>query len=283
MIFIGAFGNKSDFGRGNTNLRVERECRGVFAMLLGRQLEVQGDFLFRWRGLLPYLLLPLAALAMAQSGTGLEQSMGEYAVEAVDALALTTALLGLTVRVVTVGFVPKGTSGRNTIHQRADTLNTTGLYSCVRNPLYLGNFLVVLGLAMSLQVWWFTLLTCFCFMLYYERIVLKEEAFLQSKFGEEYMNWASTTPAFLPNPRLWRAPELRFSPRSVLRREYNGFYVVAVAFALIELGEDWVEGELTGPESDLSSTLAFLAIATIIYVVLKVLKRRTTLLNVEGR
>ena len=147
--------------------------------------------------------------------------MGEYAVEAVDALALATALLGLTVRVVTVGFVPKGTSGRNTIQQRADTLNTTGLYSCVRNPLYLGNFLVVLGLAMSLQVWWFTLLTCFCFMLYYERIVLKEEAFLQSKFGEEYLSWASTTPAFLPNPRVWRAPELRFSPRSVLRRGYQ--------------------------------------------------------------
>ncbi|MGB8874133.1 MAG: hypothetical protein WCC75_12145, partial [Desulfobaccales bacterium] len=45
------------------------------------------------------------------------------------------------------GLPPRGTSGRNTQGQVAETLNTTGIYSLVRNPLYLGNFLIWLGLS----------------------------------------------------------------------------------------------------------------------------------------
>lgn len=252
-------------------------------MLLRRQLEAQGQFLFRWRGPLPFLLLPLAALAMAESGTVLEQTLGEAVEDAVGAFSLVVSLLGVLVRVATVGFVPHGTSGRNTAQQRAEALNTTGIYSVTRNPLYLGNFLVLLGLAMNTQVWWFAFVTCFCFMLYYERIILKEEAFLQEKFGADYADWAAKTPAFLPNPRLWRAPELPFSLRTAIRREYNGLYVVAAGFTVIELGHDYVEGELIGAESDLGGILVFFGAVTLVYFAVKFLKRRTTLLHVPGR
>lgn len=57
----------------------------------------------------------------------------------------------------TIGQVPKGTSGRNTSQQVADTLSTDGVYSVVRHPLYLGNFLMCMGVSMMphqyLLVW----------------------------------------------------------------------------------------------------------------------------------
>jgi len=48
-----------------------------------------------------------------------------------EILCLAISLLGLGVRIVTVGYVPKGTSGRNTRGQKANVLNTTGMYSLV--------------------------------------------------------------------------------------------------------------------------------------------------------
>src|SRR5262249_60819948 len=85
---------------------------------------------------------------------------------------LGVSLLGLAGRVATVGFAPVGTSGRGRHEPRASRLNTTGMYSIVRNPLYVANFLVVIGIALATRTWWFPALTGLCFALVHERIVL---------------------------------------------------------------------------------------------------------------
>ena len=61
-----------------------------------------------------------------------------------------------------MGFAPRGTSGRNTLGQVAEVLNTSGMYSVVRNPLYLGNFVIWLGLALFIKVWWCILIVVLC-------------------------------------------------------------------------------------------------------------------------
>jgi len=66
--------------------------------------------------------------------------------------------VGLGTRILTIGHTPQRTSGRNTKAQVAETLNTTGLYSMLRQPLYLGNFFMGLGLAFFAHLWWLTLL-----------------------------------------------------------------------------------------------------------------------------
>lgn len=59
---------------------------------------------------------------------------------------IAVSLFGLLIRAVTIGFTPKGTSGRNTKEgQVAEVLNTKGIYSVVRHPLYLGNYFMWLG------------------------------------------------------------------------------------------------------------------------------------------
>jgi protein-S-isoprenylcysteine O-methyltransferase Ste14 len=72
----------------------------------------------------------------------------------------------------------------------AEVLNTTWMYSLVRNPLYLGNFIIWLGLALFINVWWCTIIVILSFILFYERIIFAEEKFLREKFGKTF-KWAT--------------------------------------------------------------------------------------------
>ena len=92
-----------------------------------------GNRLFRWRSYLPLALVPLALLALREAGA----PAGGTQLWRLGCLGL--SLVGFAIRCVTKGTVPKGTSGRNTKRLKAAALNTTGMYSVVRHPLYLGD------------------------------------------------------------------------------------------------------------------------------------------------
>lgn len=253
-------------------------------MLLSERLRTQGSFLFRWRSYLPLALVPLAVIAIRDSGYFVT-FFGEWGEESWEVFCLAISLSGLCVRALTIGFAPRGTSGRNTREQRAAVLNTSGPYSVARNPLYLGNYLMLLGFVLALKVWWFILLACLVFAIYYERIILAEEAFLQRRFGKAYVDWAAATPAFIPNFRLWRRPALPFSFRTVLRREYNGFFLIVAFFTVNEAiydllvtgedGNEWLATEY--------GWIVFFAAGAAVFIILRWLKRHTRLLRVSGR
>ena len=246
-------------------------------MPLREELERHGEFLFRWRSYLPILILPFLILALPHSGCG-QKLLGKGFDLFIEAFSLAVAFLGLALRGHTVGYAPSGTSGRNTKRQRAAVLNTTGMYSIVRHPLYLSNFVILLGIVVFLQVWWFALIGLLAFWLYYERIMLREEEFLRDRFERAYLNWANETPAFLPRLSRWRSPRELFSWKTVLRREYTGFLFVTAIFALIENARDVIvmgERELDGAFAGLCAT------GLIVYLVLRTLKRQTRMLQTE--
>jgi protein-S-isoprenylcysteine O-methyltransferase Ste14 len=110
----------------------------------------QGNWLFRWRSYVLLGFAPLFVLAVLQPEP-IESAFGEAADFLFEGLCTAIALLGLGIRIFTVGFVPRGTSGRNTRGQIASTLNTTGMYSLTRNPLYLGNAIIYMAIAMFTQ------------------------------------------------------------------------------------------------------------------------------------
>ena len=60
-----------------------------------------------------------------------------------------------------------------------------------------------------------------------------EEAFLISKFGNEYKDWSSKTPAFIPNISSYTPTKSIFSFRKVLEGEYSGIYGVIGIFTLL--------------------------------------------------
>ena len=105
-------------------------------------------------------------------------------------MAVILSFIGFVVRFYTIGTTPQGTSGRNTKEQVAMVLNSTGMYSMLRHPLYLGNYLIWLGIAVTTFNIYFIIIMSLLFWLYYERIMFAEERFLQKKFGDKYLNWS---------------------------------------------------------------------------------------------
>jgi len=210
------------------------------SMALIEQYEKSGNWLFKRRGYLPLALVVLFLAAIHDY----RYPYGNETIERLwEIICLTVSLLGLGIRIVVVGYAAEGTSGRNTSKQVANTLNTTGMYSVVRHPLYLGNYLAWLGLSMFLMNWWVVVIVTLVFWVYYERIMFAEEAFLQRKFGEEFVRWAEATPAFIPDIMKWTPPAGRFSVSTVLKREQTGLLAILASFTLLEAAGDF---KLTG-------------------------------------
>lgn len=246
-------------------------------MALREEFESIGNWLFRWRSYLPLLVIGIFLLAMREyEYPGHSEKLDELW----EIFCLVVSFLGLGIRIFTIGYTPKGTSGRNTKKQAANVLNKTGIYSVVRNPLYLGNFFMGLGLALFAYLWWLTLIYILIFWLYYERIIFAEEAYLRKKFGDEYLNWADVTPVFIPKFSNYKRPNLPFSLRHVLRREYSGFFAVIVVLFMLEVAGDlFAENKF---EVDLMWVI-ILGVGFIVWMTLRTLKKKTTLLNVDGR
>ncbi len=207
-------------------------------MALKEEFEKSGNWLFQRRSTLPLLILPLLILALKNSEHTQKTFSGSAEV-LWQSFSIFLSCLGFFVRCFTVGWVTEGTSGRNTKGQLAEKLNTDGMYSIVRHPLYLGNFLILFGVALFIQVFWFAGIFALCFWLYYERIMFAEEEFLRRKFQEAYSSWDQKTPAFIPNFKEWRCPKKAFSIRMVLRREYGTLLGLVVSFILLEFLDEF--------------------------------------------
>lgn len=248
-------------------------------MSLRDELNRQGAWLFMWRSYLPLILFPILLLALKETET-VESMFGDFADDLWEIFCLGVSFFGLFIRCITIGYVPRRTSGRNSKKQVAKSLNTTGIYSVVRNPLYLGNFMIMLGIVMFTQAWWAIVVTILLYWLYYERIIYAEEEFLSEKFGKTFLEWAESTPVFIPKLSRWQKPDLYFSFKNILKREYTGFFVIISAFTFMEIVGDFIsEGTL---EIDFEC-LIFFSTGLVVYLTLRTLKRKTKILDVKGR
>ena len=83
---------------------------------------------------------------------------------------------------------------------RTETIVTTGVYSTVRHPQYLGGLLAHVGISFLLSAWYSLLLTPLMFTLIY-LISKKEEKELIREFGKEYEDYKKKVPMLIPNLR----------------------------------------------------------------------------------
>jgi protein-S-isoprenylcysteine O-methyltransferase Ste14 len=144
-----------------------------------------GAVLFRHRGWLPvpFLLVPLLA-------RGVMEPMNWI-------VGFVLIVLGEAIRLSGVAAAGTVTRRRSRTVQR---LVTYGIFAWMRNPLYVGNFLIWIGFTVISGVLWFLPVAALLFAVEYTLIVRYEEGVLESIFGEEYLSYKGRTPRWFPRP-----------------------------------------------------------------------------------
>jgi protein-S-isoprenylcysteine O-methyltransferase Ste14 len=156
------------------------------------RLESLGGFFFRWRNyLFPALLVSTAALFRpVRAATGWREAL-------VIGLGLALSLAGGGLRAAVVGRIRISSAGRGK-QVFADRLFTGGLFPSCRNPLYLGNLLVFLGMLVLWNHPASYLVSLSGFAVAYGAIVAAEEAYLTRRFGKQCRRYCREVPRWLP-------------------------------------------------------------------------------------
>jgi protein-S-isoprenylcysteine O-methyltransferase Ste14 len=219
-----------------------------------------GKFLFRFRSFTPLPLILLTFIFFKPiSGSLLWTVTG-----------IIVAFAGEGIRMISVGYAGSGTSGRETF-LKAESLNTTGLYSLVRNPLYWGNGLIFAGLLTVYAQPAALLLFVIFLFLQYHFIVLAEETFLHERYGQAYTDYCGRVNRWLPRFGDYAHPGHRFDRRKVFFKENDSCFNLLLAVLLIMAWKDEVFfGRMRHP-----AALAGAAILLMIfYIWVKILKKR---------
>lgn len=193
-------------------------------------------------------------------------------------MAVMVSVTGIALRCATIGRIPRGTSGRNTKRQKASVLNTTGAYSLVRNPLYLGNALIWIGITLFFEEILLTAIFTLLLLVYYLFVVYAEEDFLSEQFGEKYASYAKQTPALIPRLKRWIPSDRPFSWLMVLRREHDSIFSAVTGIVIVYHCMDYRthSGQILLRREWL---IPWLVLAGL-WLILKVLKKKTRLLSI---
>lgn len=175
-------------------------------------------------------------------------------------VAIGLVVLGHLIRALAVGKRAAHTSGRNRDEQVAEALNSTGIYSMVRHPLYLGNITTYIGWAVFTGIDWLVPVFLVLFVAYYRLIIFAEEQFLTRKFGQDYLDWRKQTPLLLPAFWKYKPNGQRFSIKVVLENEYSGWAAsMTTAFVLV-LFQNYVMGTLQTNQNNLMAMALFIVV-----------------------
>ncbi|MCX6119070.1 MAG: isoprenylcysteine carboxylmethyltransferase family protein [Proteobacteria bacterium] len=160
-------------------LQDEESQRRISEMSL---IEI-GEKLFQWRD---YIAVPiLIVILLASNPTARTATIGTLAM-----------LFGQMIRVYTISFL--GVEGA-TRDGQTDIVITHGPYALVRNPLYLGTLIIILGVLIYAGAPVLGFLALVYFLFQYHCIAKYEETLLLAKFGDEYQRYMELVPAWIPD------------------------------------------------------------------------------------
>jgi protein-S-isoprenylcysteine O-methyltransferase Ste14 len=114
------------------------------------------------------------------------------------AIGLFITCLGQLIRGLTIGLayiVRGGKEGK----PYAEGLVTDGIFNHCRNPLYVGNILMLLGVGVLANSLFYVGIMIPVFLFIYQAIVLAEENFLRGKFGSGFDTYCSKVNRWFPN------------------------------------------------------------------------------------
>lgn len=224
-----------------------------------------GNFFFRYRnGLFPLVY----ALLIFKS----EPLLPDYRVAALAGYLV--ALSGQLIRGITVGleYIIRGGKHRQVY---ADKLVQGGMFAHCRNPLYIGNFTIVLGVGLASNSLLFLGVAVPFFLFAYWAIIAAEENWLRNKFGQEFDDYCARVNRLLP--RLSGLSEtlsgMQFNWRRLITAEYGSAYLWMAAIPLVTLKNAWMHGHYFSDKPVTYAAWSLFGAATLAYLLARVLKK----------
>ena len=148
------------------------------------------------------------------------------------AIGIIFTVLGELIRIWTVGYA--GGSTRATTLGAARDLVTTGPYSHVRNPLYLGNLLISFGICIIANVFWLTPILVIGYLAQYLPIIAVEETYLLESCGNVYAIYQEQVPRFFPQFHPYQSPSTHdFSLTRAFKSEKRTLTAIVIIIAVL--------------------------------------------------
>jgi protein-S-isoprenylcysteine O-methyltransferase Ste14 len=197
-----------------------------------------GNFFFKYRNFLfiflyVALFIPLL-LPSAQLFT--PEIFGDHYYLYPIIIGLVVTITGQAIRGITIGlaYIVRGGKDKKVY---ADALVTEGIFNHGRNPLYVGNILMLTGVGILSNFLLYICVFIPLFLFIYQAIVLAEENFLRNKFGKDFDAYCQRVNRWWINPKgLGRTiRSMKFNYKRWILKEYNTQFVWLTGIAIILL------------------------------------------------
>lgn len=230
-----------------------------------------GNFFFQYRNFL-FLFLYLA-LFIPSPDIFKQSQFGMYYYYYPIILGLIITVTGQLIRGATIGlaYIIRGGKNRQVY---AEELVTQGIFNHCRNPLYVGNILMLVGIGiLSNSLIYITIFIPF-FLLIYHAIVLAEENFLLKKFGDSFTSYCGRVNRWVLNVNGLSKTfsTMKFKWKRWILKEYNTQYVWLSGITLILL---FTYPQLTDYDITKRNTLLaiILPLLLLLYLIVRYLKK----------
>ncbi|HEV8341360.1 MAG TPA: isoprenylcysteine carboxylmethyltransferase family protein [Candidatus Binatia bacterium] len=230
-----------------------------------------GNFFFRYRnGLFPVVFL-LAAIVLRPTVLLGSPFVNRFLI----ILGVAFAVLGELFRLMTIGweYIHRGGKDGKVYAQR---LVRRGMYGITRNPMYVANALIAIGMALATcsPVAYRFIIPFFLFV--YQAIVSAEEHYLRNKFGAEYEAYCARVNRFIP--LLGLIPEafsgMRYNGRLALRHDLSTITGLAIGFIALPVWRTYFLEGLPAARTVAVRALVLSSTVGLLYALLLYLKKR---------
>ena len=230
-----------------------------------------GNFFFKYRNWL-FIILYLLLFVPSPPLFG-KDTFGQHYFWWPIIIGLIITITGQAIRGATIGLayiIRGGKEGK----VYAEELVTTGIFSHCRNPLYVGNILMLLGVGVLSNSLLYVAVIMPLFMVIYQAIVLAEENFLRNKFGNSFNQYCSRVNRWIPSIKgiSTTFSSMHFKWKRWILKEYNTQYVWLTGIVLILL---FKYPQLTNYDEQKRNVLLaiLLPLLLLIYLLVRYLKK----------
>jgi hypothetical protein len=188
-------------------------------------------------------------------------------------IGLAVTVLGQVIRGATIGlaYIIRGGKDKKVY---AEDLVTSGIFAHCRNPLYVGNILMLAGVGILSNSLLYVVIMIPFFLFVYQAIVLAEENFLRNKFGEQFNNYCARVNRWVPNFKgvSHTFSGMHFNWKRYILKEHTTTFIWLCGIVLLLL---FYYPQLTHNDAHLRNTLLIivLSVLAVIYALIRILKK----------